>query len=119
MNNLRGETGQVKWTNGSGAAVVSGQIVSLGTRVAVAAVDIASTAVGIVYTQGIFRIAKDGGAITVNAPLDWDFSALNLSASAKSATGDIEDCGAAIAAQDAGDSYVDIDINVYTGATSH
>jgi len=119
MNNFRQQTGQVKWTNGTATAVVSGEIVSLGTRCAVAAVDIAVGAEGIVYTQGIFRVAKDGGAVTVNAPLDWDFSLQQLSASAKTATGDIEDCGVAIAAQDAGDSYVDIDINVYTGATSH
>ena len=103
--------GVIDWINDTSADVVEGQVVSLGTRAAVALTDIADGATGAVATQGIFRTAKDGSAITVNAPVDWDFSELELSASAHAAAGDIADAGVCVKVAADTDAYVDWEIN--------
>lgn len=84
----------IEWTNGTGADVVSGQVVRIGTMLGVCAVDIASTAVGTVYTEGVFSVPKL--AATVFAQGDsamWDASGANFSKEV-AAQGDVT--GAAI-----------------------
>ena len=64
----------LNWYNGTGNAVVSGQVVQVGQRgLGVALVDIASAATGSVMVDGVFELAKDtADALTVGAPVWWD-----------------------------------------------
>lgn len=93
------EVGEVKnWTNGSGSAVVSGQVVAIGCLLGVAITDIASTAVGAVKITGVFNNMPKttGSAWTVGQKLNWDVSASKFDvSSATPATGDV--LGAAVA----------------------
>lgn len=68
----------IQWTNGTGAAVVSGQLVKVGpSLLGVALVDIASTASGSVAITGVFSgITKVSAAVFVQGEkLLWDVSA--------------------------------------------
>lgn len=70
----------VAWTNGTGSAVVSGQVVVLGTTadatIGVAAVDIANGATGTVHLEGVFTVPKVSGAVFAQGEsLIWDASA--------------------------------------------
>lgn len=80
------------WTNGTGSAVVSGQVVKFGTRtLGVAAVDIASAASGTVHLQGVFNVPKVSAAVwAAGEVLLWDASAAAFDdAAAVAASGDI------------------------------
>ena len=70
----------VAWTNGTGSAVVSGQVVVLGTTgnatIGVAATDIANGATGTVHLEGVFTLPKVSGAVFAQGEtLIWDSSA--------------------------------------------
>lgn len=68
----------IQWTNGTGANVVSGQMIKVGPGLlGVALVDIASTASGSVALRGVFSaIAKVSAAVFVKGEkLLWDVSA--------------------------------------------
>lgn len=81
----------ITWTNGTGSAVVSGQVVAIGNILAVALVDIASAASGSVKTRGVFTVPKVSGAvIAAGESLTWDVSAAKFDDNAATpATGDI------------------------------
>jgi predicted RecA/RadA family phage recombinase len=59
------EVGEVKnWTNDSGGAVVTGQVVAMGALLGVAITNIASNAVGAVKITGVFKFDVGAGAAT-------------------------------------------------------
>jgi len=95
------EGGTISWTNGTGDAVVSGQVVAIGNILGVAAVDIANGAVGTVYVEGVFTCPKASGATTHDfaqgAAVYWDASAgkFEKTGTGTLATGDLS--GSAVA----------------------
>lgn len=63
----------ITWTNSTGSAVASGDVVQVGhQQLGVALVDIASTAAGAVALEGVFSLTKTTGAITQGAKVWWD-----------------------------------------------
>lgn len=90
-NNFQQPGDVITWTNGTGSAVVSGQVVRVGNILGVALVDIASTASGSVALSGVFTVPKVSAAVIAQGEsLTWDASAAafddNLAAPA---TGDV------------------------------
>lgn len=80
------------WTNTTGTAVVSGQVVSIKHQVGICLVDIANGAVGSVAIGGVVRnVAKTAGtAWAQGEKLNWDVSAQKFDGSgATPAAGDI------------------------------
>jgi predicted RecA/RadA family phage recombinase len=66
----------IQWTNGTGSAVASGDVVQVGLRgMGVALVDIASTASGSVMIDGVFDLALDASDTTaIGGAAYWDAS---------------------------------------------
>ena len=68
----------ILWTNGTGSAVVSGQMVLVGTGlVGIAKVDIANTAKGAVFVRGVHsytRLTGGSTAWTINIPIFFDIA---------------------------------------------
>lgn len=91
----------IPWTNTTGSAVASGQVVAMGHTLGVALVAIAAGATGAVAIEGVFTVPKVSGAVFVQGEkLIWDVSANSGAgafddSAATPATGDIT--GAAIA----------------------
>jgi len=86
------QTGDViDWTNGTGAAKVSGQVVVVGKLLGVALVDIAAGAIGSVAISGVYRVPKVSAAvIAAGENLTWDVSAAAFDDNAATpATGDV------------------------------
>jgi predicted RecA/RadA family phage recombinase len=81
----------ITWTNGTGSAVVSGQVVRVGNILGVALVDIASTASGSVALSGVFTVPKVSAAVIAQGEsLTWDASAAAFDDNAAApATGDV------------------------------
>lgn len=79
------------WTNGTGSAVVSGQVVKAGNILGVALVDIASTASGSIAISGVYKVPKVSGAVIAQGEsLTWDVSAAAFDDNAAvPATGDV------------------------------
>lgn len=103
-DNYVGEGDVIQWTNGTGSAVVSGQVVAVGNILGVALVDIAAAASGSVATKGIFTVPKVTAAVIAQGEsLVWDVSAAKFDDNAATpATGDIS--GAPAVAMEAGTS---------------
>lgn len=59
----------IPWTNGTGAAVVSGQLIPIGNVIAVALGDIANGSAGEVAIEGIHEVAKVSAADCVAGTL--------------------------------------------------
>lgn len=95
--NFVSEGDVIPWTNTTGAAVASGQVVAIGHALGVALVAIAIGATGSVALEGTFTVPKVSGAVFVQGEkLVWDVSAAAFDDSAATpATGDIT--GGAIA----------------------
>ena len=89
------------WTNTTGNAVASGQLIVIGHTLGVALVAIANGASGAVAVEGVFTVPKVSGAVFVQGEkLVWDVSANSGAgafddSAATPATGDIT--GGAIA----------------------
>lgn len=81
----------IPWTNTSGAAVASGQVVAIGHTLGVALVAIAIGATGSVAVEGVFTVPKVPAAVFVQGEkLVWDASASAFDDSAAApAAGDI------------------------------
>lgn len=100
-NNIVHEGGPgsvMPWTNGTGAAVVSGAVVKLANSLGIALVDIADGATGSVAVEGVVRDVPKvtGAAWAQGEKLQWDVSASKFANSAATpATGDVT--GGAIA----------------------
>jgi predicted RecA/RadA family phage recombinase len=91
----------IDWTNGTGADVVSGQVVKMGAVLGVALVDIKAAATGAVGF-GVFRDlpkVAGTGAMAVGDKLLWDVSAGKFDvAGAAPAAGDVSGAPAFVAA---------------------
>jgi predicted RecA/RadA family phage recombinase len=101
----RGES--ITWTNGTGSAVVSGQVVAVGNMIGIALVDIANAATGSVAIEGVFSgIPKVTAAVFAQGEkLIWDSSAAKFDDSAATpATGDITGGATAYAAGTSSDT---------------
>lgn len=88
----------IQWTNGTAAAVVSGQLITIGNLLAVALVDIPIGATGSAAIDGVFsNIPKVPAAVFAQGEkLIWDVSAGQFDdSSAAPAAGDVT--GGAIA----------------------
>lgn len=101
-NNYVNPGEHITWTNSTGAAVASGQMVKIGNTLGVALVAIANGASGAVAIEGVFsNIPKVSGAVfAVGDALVWDVSANGAlgafdDAAATPASGDVR--GGAIA----------------------
>lgn len=69
-----GET--ITWTNGTGSAIASGDIVKIGDLIGVALTDIAASASGAVATRGVYELpAVNNAAITQGAKVYFDATA--------------------------------------------
>lgn len=81
----------INWTNGTGSAVSSGDVVAMGHCIGIALVDIANGATGSVALEGVFTVPKVSAAVfTQGEKLIWDASASAFDDSAATpATGDI------------------------------
>jgi len=88
------------WVNGSGSAVVSGEVVVVGQQLAVACVDIASTATGSVQFTGVFQVPKVSAAVILDGEMVmYDASAAAFDDNAASpATGDVTNAATAVGA---------------------
>lgn len=97
------------------AAISSGDVVVMGTRLGVALGDIANGETGSVMVRGVFRLAAVSAAvISAGETMTWDISA-NSSAGAfdddqaTPATGDLTGaCAVAVADSGNGDTTVDV-----------
>jgi predicted RecA/RadA family phage recombinase len=68
------KVGTVRWTNPS-AAVSSGDVIDLGSRYGIVHKDVASNAVGIVFTEGIFTFTlATNETISIGDQIYWDSS---------------------------------------------
>jgi len=105
----------ITWTNGTGSAVVSGQVVRVGNILGVALVDIASTASGSVALSGVFTVPKVSGAVIAQGEsLTWDASAAAFDDNlAVPATGDVTG-PPAVAFQSAGNGVTSLAVK-FTG----
>jgi predicted RecA/RadA family phage recombinase len=106
---------RITWTNGTGSAVVSGQVVKMGNILGVALQDIATSASGEVATRGVFEVPKVTAAVIAQGDsLTWDVSAGKFDDNAASpATGDVT--GAAAVAWEAGTSSDTVLSVMFTG----
>lgn len=100
--------GVINWTNGTGSAVASGDVVDLGNRIGIAAVAIAAGAVGVVLVAGVYTLAKDTSVIAQEAEVYWDSSASKVTTTQGASDPRL---GIAIVAAATGDSYCDVEIN--------
>lgn len=82
----------IDWTNGTGSAVASGQVVRIGQILGVALVAIAAGAVGAVSRRGVYTVPKVSAAvIAMGESLTWDASAAAFDDNAATpATGDVQ-----------------------------
>lgn len=66
----------------AGADIASGDVVPLAGHIGIAGDAIANGAVGPVWVEGVFELAKATGALAVDDQLYWDNSAKNLTKTA-------------------------------------
>lgn len=106
----RGEV--ITWTNGTGADVVSGQVVAIGQILGVATGDIASTAVGEVALTGVFTVPKVTAAVIAQGEgVLWDVSVAKFDDNlAVAATGDVT--GGAVAWEAAGNGATTLKVRL-------
>jgi predicted RecA/RadA family phage recombinase len=105
----------IDWTNGTGSAVSSGDVVAIGQILGVALVDIANAATGSVQIKGVFEVPKVSGAvIAAGESLTWDVSAGAFDDNAATtALGDITGA-CAVAVEAAGNGVTALNV-LFTG----
>lgn len=110
MNNAKGEGAALTWTNSTGSDVSAGDVVVVGQKLAIAAVDIANGSNGTVEFEGRYTVPKTSGAVIKQGEMVmWDVSAGSFDDNAATpATGDVTGCAAA--AEDAGNGVTSFDI---------
>ena len=75
----------IDYPNGTGSAIVTGQVVSLTTRIGVAGTDIPASEVGSLYVKGVFTMPKAAStAITIGAAVYYDATGDNITTTAAS-----------------------------------
>lgn len=105
----------IDWTNGTGTAVVSGQVVVIGQLLGVALVDIANGATGSVAIEGVFSVPKVSAAvIAAGENLTWDVSAGAFDDNAATPTGDYVTGPQVVAIEAAGNGVTTLKVK-FTG----
>lgn len=91
MKNYVQSGNTMTWTNDTGAAVASGDVVVVGNQIGVASVDIADGDAGELSMSGVYELPKaTGAAITAGDAVVWDASAGGFAPSSITpATGDV------------------------------
>ena len=118
-NNYQQKGDRIVWTNATGSAVASGQLVKIGNILGVALVDIANGASGDVAIEGVFSgVPKVSAAVFAQGEkLIWDVSAAKCDDSAATpATGDVT--GGAIAFVAGADAETTCTIKLTPGNTA-
>ena len=92
----RGEI--IDYLNGTDAAIEAGAVVSLATRIGIAAEPIAAGETGAVHVTGVFEIEKKAEALTVGAAVYYSADGITATASGNTPAGWVV---AAAAADDA------------------
>lgn len=69
MKNMIAEGKSLSYTNATEAAIAAGDLVVIGTRVGVAAVDIAIGATGTVAVSGVFEVPKEAPLVVAQGDL--------------------------------------------------
>lgn len=106
----------LNWTNATGSAVVSGQMVRIGTLLGVAITDIANGATGDVQVAAVWRLPKvTATVIAVGAAVDFVAATGLIDTGITPAAGDLQNCGTATAAAGNGDTTVDVLLNMGYG----
>ncbi|KJS36674.1 MAG: hypothetical protein VR70_13805 [Rhodospirillaceae bacterium BRH_c57] len=120
MKNFVQKGEAVAYTNGTGAAIASGDAVVIGGQIGVAAVDIADGATGTVSMEGVYSLPKTAGAaIALGDAAIWDVSAgAFVPSSATPATGDVSKAVVAWVAAASADTTVMVKINVGVGTVA-
>jgi predicted RecA/RadA family phage recombinase len=119
MKNAQQKGDRMPWTNGTGSAVVSGQVVKSGHTLGIAVGDIADGATGEIAIEGVFSdIPKVTGAVFAQGEkLIWDVSAGKFDDSAATpASGDVT--GGAIAFAAGTDGQTTCTIKLTPGNTT-
>jgi predicted RecA/RadA family phage recombinase len=93
----------VPFKNGA-TAVSYGDVVSLATRIAIAAENIAANATGNAHVEGVWELPKAAGAVTVGAAVYWDATATNITTTAEANI----PAGYAVLAAAAGDTVIKV-----------
>lgn len=109
------------WTNSTGTDVVSGQVVVVGTILAVALVDIGNGASGtVLYKNAVATCPKVSAAVIAQGEtLTWDVSVGAFDDSAATpATGDVTGNVVAHAAAGNGDTTVEVVLNGVPGTVA-
>lgn len=96
------------YVNAGEAKIKAGDPVVFGSRIVIAATDIAVGATGTVATVGVFRFEKASGEITIGAPVFWDASNKKATTTASSNTA----IGYAVKACLSADTEVDVLLSV-------
>jgi predicted RecA/RadA family phage recombinase len=108
----------ITWTNGTGSAVVSGELVAIGNVIGVALGAIANGAAGEVAIEGVHEVAKVSTAdCLVGTLLQLDVSQTPDAmedAAATAATGDIT--GGALCVEAAGTSATKVKVKLLPGS---
>lgn len=114
------EGASLEWTNGTGAAVSSGDVVKVGAQIGIAATDIANGATGTVYMEGVFTVPKVSAAVIAQGEsVIWDTSAGKFDDDqATPATGDISGACTAWEAGAATTTTIKVKINTGIGTVA-
>ena len=120
MNNYINPGETRPWINGSGSAVVSGEVVVVGSQLAVANGDIASTATGEVTFVGRFTVPKVSAAVIADGSMVmYDASAAAFDDSAATpATGDVTNAAIAVVAWGNGATSMEISLRDRLGTVA-
>ncbi len=86
MKNYIRSGNTINYTNATGAAIVSGQFIPVGSLFGVAETDIAINDTQAVKTTGVYAVTKDANAIAFGAKVYWDGTAKVLTATSTSNT---------------------------------
>lgn len=107
------QDGNVKdFTNDTGSAITTGEVVVMGAMIGIALVDIAIGAVGAVALSGVFSLPKASAAdLALGEYLQYDISASEFVAVGGAATGDVINCGVAFTAAGNGSDLVEVKLN--------
>lgn len=99
---------RITWTNGTGSAVVSGQLIRVGNLLAVASVNIANGSVGELCIGSVFEVPKKStDTITQGQALTWKASLAQLTNTpGAAASGDLAGVAVAWEAAGAGSTVV-------------
>lgn len=110
----------LEWTNGTGSAVVSGDVVVVGNQIGVAAVDIADTESGTVNMEGVFTLPKVSAAVIAQGEdVIYDVSAAAFDDNAAvAAAGDVSGACTAWAAGADGETTLLVKINTGVGSVT-